>query len=183
MIETDKPAFAKIVLGFAELKGKQLSLPAVELYWGAMKRWSIDDFKAAAERLLSTSEFMPTPFDFEQMRKAGRPTPGEQFAIVLSYVRSGAYNRDPSLAFLDRDVTRPNAIAERAVRALGGYSVIGLYEFHQIQFLEKRFAEHYEAMQDAQETRDAVPQIARSPATNRLKGPVSAGSLLEELHS
>lgn len=163
MIEADKAAFAKIVLGFAELKSKQLSLAAVELYWGAMQRWTLPEFRAAAEHLLRTCEFMPIPRDFEELRKAGRPTPGEQFAVVLEYVRSGAYNRDPSLTFLDRDVLRPNVISVRAVRALGGYGVIGQYEAHQLQFLEKRFAEHYESMQDSQDTRDAVPQIATMP--------------------
>ena len=77
MESSDRQAFIEVVIGFAELKGKQLSAPALELYWEALKDWPLDEFKVAAAHLLKTSEFMPTPNSFEEIRKAGRPTAAE----------------------------------------------------------------------------------------------------------
>ena len=69
----DRKAFCEIVLGFAELKGKQLSAAAIELYWRSMQHWPLEDFRAAAQQLLRTCEFMPTPKDFEDLRRASKP--------------------------------------------------------------------------------------------------------------
>ena len=70
MQPSDRKAFLEVVVGFAELKGKQLSAPALELYWNAMQGWTIEDFRKAAAHLLQTCEFMPTPKDFNDLKKA-----------------------------------------------------------------------------------------------------------------
>lgn len=150
MNPADRKAFLEIVIGFAELKGKQLSPAALELYWRAMQDWPIDEFRAAASYLLKTSEFMPTPADFERLRKASRPTAGEAWLRVLDNVRSSDYRRGQTCG----------GVIDRAVAALGGYHVVGHCEIDKIGFLERRFAEHYDAMQDVDDTRAAVPQIA-----------------------
>lgn len=153
MIASDRQKFIEIVLGFAELKGKQLSAPALELYWRAMQGWSIEEFQEAAEELLRTCEFMPIPKDFEDLRKAGRDTAGEAWARVIGWCASGAY----------RDRVMGDPVIDRAVAALGGYRSIAMHEEEKLHFLERRFAEHFEAMQDAEDTRHAVPQIAFDP--------------------
>jgi hypothetical protein len=150
---TDKAEFAKVVLAFAELKSKQLSLPAIELYWLAMQDWDLSDFKLAATRLLKTAEFMPTPKDFEDLRKAGRMTSGEAFAKAIGWARSGVY-RNPAKT--------PEAILiDRVVHALGGWIAISNYDEEKLHFLEKSFIEHYETIQDATDTREALPQITK----------------------
>ena len=90
MTPDDRRPCLEIVIGFAELKGKKLSTPALELYWTAMQAWDLQDFRAAANHLLKTCEFMPTPKDFEDLRKAGRMKAGEAWAFVLDRVRKGA---------------------------------------------------------------------------------------------
>jgi hypothetical protein len=162
MIQADRQKFIEIVLGFAELKSKQLSAPALELYWRAMQRWSLEDFRAAAEQLVLTCEFMPTPKDFEDLRKAGRQTAGEAWAMVLEYVRKG-YHRwhGGGLPTLNTEVQKPlSNLLDRAVAAIGGYQAIAMSEIDKTHFLERRFAEHFEAMQEADDIREAVPQIA-----------------------
>lgn len=151
MNPTDRKAFVEIVVGFAELKGKALSAPAIELYWHAMRHWPIDDFRAAAEHLLRSCEFMPTPKDFEDIRKAGRLTAGEAWLRVLENVRSSAYRRGETCG----------GAIDRAVYALGGYHVVGHCDIDRLGFLERRFADHYETMQDAADTREAVPRLSR----------------------
>lgn len=146
----DRKAFLEVIIGFAELKGKQLSAPALEIYWRAMQGWTLEEFRAAAEELLRRCEFMPTPKDFEDLRNAGRLTPGEAWARALSLVRTGNYRGDYDLA--------PEI--ERAVHAIGGWRVIAQSSDEGLAFLERRFAEHYEAIREAEDTREAVPLLS-----------------------
>jgi hypothetical protein len=158
---TDKAEFAKVVIGFAELKGKVLSRPAIELYWLAMQDWSIEDFKAAAAHLLRTCTFMPEPKNFEDLRKAGRDTAGEAWIAARRYLRWGLHSHT-------LDESCPPLIA-RAVHAIGGPNVIAMCDEDKLTFLEKRFVEHYADIQDSEEVREAVPQIARQPDRLALK--------------
>lgn len=169
MTPQDRKAFVEVVLGFAELKGKQLSAPALELYWRSLQHWSLNEFRTAAEQLLRTCEFMPLPKHFEDLRKAGRPTAGEAWRWVLS--RYPAHRCQ--VETLDEE---HRALIERTVQAIGGWHVIDMCEVEKIHFLERRFAEHYADIQDAEDVREAVPEIAFD--RNRLAGPTSASNLL-----
>lgn len=178
MNPVDRKSFLEVVVGFAELKGKQLSAPAIELYWRSLQHWSLEDFRAAAEQLLRTCEFMPLPKDFEDLRKAGRPTSGEAWmkavqnsssAIVCGQVTHGTSCGDP--------------MVDRAARAVGGYGVIAMTDSDKLCFLEKRFCEHYESMQEAEDTRDAVPQITSTfkPRLQPGNGPKSFREMIPSL--
>jgi hypothetical protein len=179
MIPTDYDAFCQVVIGFAELKGKTLSAAAIELYWHAMQHWSLEDFKSAAVQLLRTSEFMPTPKSFEDLRKAGRPTAGEAWARVLEYARKGWSVWDGSHATVSGALPAPDDdLIDRTVRAIGGYEAIALSSVDATHFLERRFCEHYESIQDAQEIREALPQLTAPAPGKRLQGPASIQDLL-----
>jgi hypothetical protein len=146
MRKDDRQKFAEIVVGFAELKGKQLSAPAIELFWNAMQSWSIEEFTAAANHLVATCEFMPTPKDFFDLRKASRPTAGEAWARVLEHCRRGDYRRGEGIS----------PAIDKAARALGGYRAIAMLPVEQLQFLERRFASHYGEIADVEEARDGL---------------------------
>jgi hypothetical protein len=125
-----------------------MTLPALDLYWLAMQSWELDEFKQAAVHLLSNCQFMPTPYDFEQLRKAGRPSAAEAWAKVLDLVRHSNYANGSGDALIDR-----------AVSACGGYRLVGQQSDDSLPFMERRFAEHFETLQDAEHTRSAVPSI------------------------
>jgi hypothetical protein len=171
MIESDFEAFSAVVVGFAELKGKTLSTPAIKLYWGAMRHWSLEDFIVAAELLLQTAEFMPIPKDFEDLRKAGRATAPEAWITARDAIRSASWSDIESSGF-----TCGNPLIDRAVRAIGGYRAIGMCDSDKLHFLERRFAEHFETLETVTDTREAVPQITSQ--AGRLKGPHSVADLL-----
>lgn len=177
MTPEDRKPFLEILIGFAELKGKQLSAPAMELYWRSMQHWDIESFQAAAEQLLRTCEFMPIPKNFEDLRKAGRPTAGEAWMVALEFARKGyvQWESGPPTRF-GSALEPSDPLISRAVAALGGYQAIAMSPTDKTIFLEKRFCEHYEAMQDADEVREAVPEIAFDRVG--LKGPQSSGNLL-----
>jgi hypothetical protein len=172
MIPADRQKFVEVVLGFAELKSKQLSTPALELYWRSLQHWPLEDFLAAAEQLVRTSEFMPTPKDFEDLRKAGRRTAGEAWMLALEYAR-----HSHSAPYLNGSSTPDDELMVRAVRAIGGFRAIAMSDVDKTQFLERRFCEHYEAMKDAEDVRAAVPQIAYA-GRPQLSGPQSVRHLL-----
>ncbi len=137
-------------MGFAELKGKSLSAPALELYWNAMQGWSLEDFQAAANQLIRTCEWMPTPKNFEDLRKAGRMTAAEAWDRALRHCSTGAWRKGPL----------GDELIDQAIRVLGGYQAIAMGDISALQWLEKRFCQHYEQVEDAHDTRESVPQIA-----------------------
>lgn len=158
----DLPEFVAILNGLAAIKpgtGGKLGKEALKIWELAMADWPIERFREAASHLARAVEFMPSPFHFEQLRKAGRPTSGEVWAMVLACARSGDEHPDVSPA------------AKRALAAIGGIRAVMMSETSKTQFLAKSFAENFEAMQDADDVREAVPQIAGPAANARLNGP------------
>jgi len=156
MTPADRPKFAAIVMGFAELKGKQLSRAALDLYWSAMKHWDFDDFNIAAQELLRTCEFMPLPKDFEDLRKAELPNAGESWAAILECARRGC---EPQLS----------DAASRALRAIGGIRTVMMSESSKTHFLEKRFAEHFAAMQESDVGREVFPALTDERVRDAVK--------------
>jgi hypothetical protein len=153
MIETDKPKFCKTLLGLALVKPPHAKLvaEAYEIWWQALQDWPLEEFQQAAAHLSKSVEFMPSPFHFEQLRKAGRPTAGEAWADIRAMARH-SYEGEPA---------DPNAA--RALRALGGLRAVAMCDSDKVHFLERRFCEHFEQIQDAVEVRTALPQIAQEP--------------------
>lgn len=170
MQPSDKFGFLATLTGLAAIKpGGKLPKEAYEIWWQAMQDWSLDEFKQACTHLARSVEFMPNPFHFEQLRKAGRPTAGECWARALQCARSGRR-------------ASGNTLIDRAVQAIGGYSAIGMSEVDKTHFLEKRFCEHFETLQDAEDVREAVPQLAHQGAARLAStSPSSAAQLLPDL--
>lgn len=175
MLPTDKADFLRVLNGLAMIKPghAKLTEEALDLWWAAMREWSIADFKAAATHLAKSVEFMPSPFHFEELRKAGRPVAGEAWAEVLEYVRKGTVHwmgggRDFDPAY-SSSLKPTDPVALRAVAALGGFEQVAMCKNDQLPFMERRFCEHYESMQDSTDVRESVPQIANTEATMRLR--------------
>jgi hypothetical protein len=160
MTPADKTKFITQVAGLAVIKpGKELTKAAYEIWWQAMQDWTLEEFTAAAAHLARSVEFMPSPYHFEQLRKAGRAIPAEAWerarAACGSAIQCGQVTHNGSCG---------DELIDRAVRGIGGYGVIAMCESDKLHFLERRFAEHYETLQEAEDVRKALPQIASPPA-------------------
>lgn len=167
----ERAEFLRILNGLAALKpGKPLTPEGLEVFWQALAGWSIGEFRAAAAHLARAVEFMPNPYHFEQLRLATRPTAGEAWTRAVEHAATSAY----------RHGLLGNHVVDACVRAIGGYAAIAMCEADKLHFLERRFCEHFEAKQDAEDVRDALPQLAVRPA---LKGPQSAQALLGSARS
>lgn len=151
MQPSDKPQFLKVLNGLAAIKKTQLVPEALDLWWGCMADWTIEDFKAGAIEVLKRTDFMPTPKDFEDLRSAGRMTAGEAWDYAVGHAGSSAYRQGPM----------GNPMIDQCVRMLGGYSAIAMCDEDKLHYLERRFVEHFETLDDAQSVRESVPQIAR----------------------
>lgn len=164
MQATDRKKFLETLNGLSALKpGKELTPAALELWWQSMRGWSIEEFVTAASHLTGSVEFMPSPFHFEQLRKASKPTVGEAWSTALS--RCTAW----------RTGQRWDDAIERAVAAIGGYRAIAMADVETaLPHIERRFKEAYEAIDDAEQVRQALPHLAPAPGINYRDGRFTA---------
>lgn len=152
MQPSDKPKFVTTLVGLASIKGRELTSEAIDLWWLSMAPWSIEDFTAAAAHLIGACQFMPTPYDFSQLRKAGELTAGEAWSLALSGQSLPAASR-----------------VARAAQIVGGqYAIRHANVEKDLPFIERRFKEAYEDLCDVDPVREALPQIAATEQSKRL---------------
>lgn len=157
MIDSDKSEFSKILGGMSEIRGKPLSREGMAMYWLALSDWSMEEFRQAAKHLLSHSQFMPTPYDFEQLRKkSSDETAGEAWEQVRRVIRH-RHHSDP---------TSISPKVDKIVRMLGGYTTLGLTPSDEMQWREKKFFELWESQSDAEEVRQALPLLSNGRETD-----------------
>lgn len=158
----DFAEFDKVIVGLAELHGKELSAAAIKLYFTALRHWSLDDVKRAAVQLLRTSKFMPKPQDFEELRRANDDSAHEAWERVLR-----------------GDRLEPGSLEERAAQMLGGQSAIRRADIYRdLPHFHRRFLEAYADLSDRTFTREVIPQLANARSRNNaLQGPVSLGQI------
>ena len=152
MLDTDKSEFVKTLMGLAAIKpgGNMLTKESYEIWWNAMRDWPIEEFKSAASHLAKAVEFMPSPFQFNQLRKAQEHTPGEAWAIALSACKRW---RNPD--------DLPKGRVAEAVRAIGGWKALAMADTEKDNpFLERRFSKAYEQLQDVEDARLALPHFS-----------------------
>ena len=100
---SDRPEFVRVLNSLAAIRRVDLTEDAYELWWQSMKDWPIDDFKDAAGYLLKNCQFMPTPFDFEQLRKKSEPSAREAWASVISIDELRHVDAEPDPADAQED--------------------------------------------------------------------------------
>ena len=165
MDNNDRPEFVQVLNGLAAIRRVDLTTEAYELWWQSMKDWPLDDFKDAAGYLLLNCQFMPTPYDFEQLRKKGEVSAHEAWSMAMQHVE-GAW----------RQGVLGDALTDRVVAMLGGYGVIALTHQEKLGFLERRFLDTYNDLLDTSGVREAFPDLTERP---RIKqgSPVQIGKM------
>ena len=152
MDNNDRPEFVQVLNGLAAIRRVDLTKEAYELWWQSMKDWPLDDFKDAAGYLLLNCQFMPTPYDFEQLRKKGEVSAHEAWSMAMQHVE-GAW----------RQGVLGDALTDRVVAMLGGYGVIALTHQEKLGFLERRFLDTYNDLLDTSVVREALPDLTERP--------------------
>lgn len=160
MEQRDYDSFCEVLLGFAEIKSKVLSAPAVELYWRAMQPWSIEAFRTAALHLLRTCEWMPTPKHFQDLLRAGEQTAGEAWDAV----------------YLGRGVVTERA--RRAAEIASSGRKLGMLDIErEVPHVQRRFLEIYNELTDVEQARTALPNLEETALRIRTDGLKRLGKL------
>jgi hypothetical protein len=147
----DFTRFRAVITGMAKLYERELDGTLLDAYWLAMRDWTLPDFEAAAQQLMGRAKFMPRPADFNELRNATRVTSGEAWALALEHVRKGHH----------RDGPKAPADVDRAVRAIGGWQIIGQATDEDLRFLERRFTANYSEIREATDIREELPLLPR----------------------
>lgn len=184
--EAEKSSFVAALTELAAMKpGAKISERQHAVWWRTFSAstWTLEEFRQACAHFVTGIEFMPNPYHFDQLRKSMRTAPGEAWAFVLDFVRKGyhrAHERVSSAPKMDVPCVAPSIA--KAVAAIGGFEAVAMSNRDQIPFLERRFAEHFEDLREADDLRESVPQIAAASAsTLRVHGPKSAQQLMSQL--
>lgn len=152
MYPSDKPKFVTTLVGLAAIKNRELTDEAIDLWWLSMAAWSIEDFTTAAAHLITACQFMPTPYDFAQLRRAGELTSGEAWLEMFS---------GKSLA--------PGSRAARAAEIVGGQYEIRHADLERdVPHIQRRFMQVYDELTDVDSVRDALPALAYKPPADAL---------------
>jgi hypothetical protein len=164
MQATDRKKFCSTLNGLAAVKpGKELTPEALEIWWTAMRQWSIEEFVSAASHLASSVEFMPSPFHFEQLRKASKPTTGEAWKTALERCKQW------------RKGERLDDAIDRAAATVGGYRAIAMADTETaLPHIERRFKEAFQELDDVETVREALPHLKPAPGINFRDGRFTA---------
>lgn len=159
MRSADRTEFGRLLVALAAMKpGGKLTDESLELWWLSMADWSLEDFRAAASHLARSVEYMPSPFHFEQLRKAAQTTPSEAWTVALAFCK---HWRDPEV--------QPDGRIARAAAAVGGLRAIAMADTEKdLPHVQRRFLQAYAELSEVEAVREALPQIA--PAPLRLLG-------------
>lgn len=152
MESSDKSAFVEVLAGLAAIWRVDLTKEVIQLWWRSMRDWPIDDFKDAAGYLVRNCQFMPAPYDFEQLRKKGEKSAHEAWSLALIHAE-GAW----------RYGVLGDARIDQVVAMLGGYGVIALTSTYKLGFLERRFMDAYKDLSDSRGVREALPNLTKQP--------------------
>jgi hypothetical protein len=166
----DGKKFRDVLRGMGRMYGQEPDNLVLDAYWIALREWSYPEFEAAAARLMLTAKFMPRPADFNELRKASNDTAAECWARALTHAAAlstcgGYLQEEPS----------GDERLDAVVRTIGGYKAMANASPRDLQFMAQRFAENFESVTGAEETRAALPQLTGGP---RLAGPRSTAELL-----
>lgn len=171
MQPNDFARFNAVMTGMAEVHQRELSTFLLDVYWLAMKDWSLEDFEAAAGHLLQNLKWMPKPSDFTDLRKAGQPTAHEAWDTAVANCTSWRDGKSYAGELIDR-----------VVRSIGGYRAIAMADQERdLPHIQRRFLEAYADLSAVEPAREAVPQIAAVGARKALRGPTPMADFLPNL--
>jgi hypothetical protein len=106
---------------------------------------------------MATSQFMPRPADWHELRKAAAMTAGEVWEAAIAVCpgwRNGSASVDP--------------LTDRVVRMVGGYERLAMEPLDTQHFTRNKFIELYAELAETEGAREAVPAIAGPPGRPRL---------------
>jgi hypothetical protein len=137
--QADFARFHAVMTGMAKVYERELDGPLLDAYWLCLRDWSLADFEAAAAHLMRSARFMPRPADFNDLRKAAGKT-----LAAEAWFTAG---------------TSADPVANRAMHIATQGRYVGHIPLDELPWVQKRFLQVYDEMQDVGEARAALPHL------------------------
>lgn len=138
MKPNDRRQFDMTIVALAELHGKELSKPLLNMYWEALKDIPFEDFNRAANLIVRTGKFFPKPADFREQVMAGLPI---QAALAYGKVQK---------AFIEGGVYATVVFDDPAIHAaidnLGGWVKFCNLTDNELKWWRKDFEKVYQGV-------------------------------------
>jgi hypothetical protein len=163
MNQDDKDIFGQMMTGIAEIYGKKLSAPLLEIYWHLLTRYTLSQIKSALEKHMlnpDAGQFMPKPADIIRYLECDTQTQALQaWTKVINAIKSvGAYS---SVAFDD-------PLIHVVIIEMGGWIALCHTSLEQLNFKCHEFSKRYSALQTQQ------------PLTNSVNYPQKLSGIIEQ---
>ncbi len=146
MTEQDRTRFAATIAMLASVFGREVDEPLIDSYWMALGDLSLEDFEAAAKKLVGSAPHFPKPVEFKDLIQDSDADRAEQAwleVVKLSRNCQAAKHSDPK--------------AEGVVKGMGGWIRLGAMserEFH--AFAKRDFIDAYRGSQAAGARRELI---------------------------
>lgn len=144
--------FRDLMRGMGRVFGSEPDALVLDIYWLALRDWTLPEFESATALLMASAQFMPRPADYAQMRRAAEPTAAEAWAKVLAKVRTMSRY----------ELVKIDPRIDAVVAQLGGYGTLMSMTTDQTPWIAKRFSELWSDAATAESAR-ALAQDGRSP--------------------
>jgi len=136
----EKPKFLEAILGLASLFSRELDDAAIMLYWDAVRRMSLEDFRVAVRVAAKVEDHFPPP----------------AVLLALTSVKASlmAANAWPEVMAKARNSSgnHSDPIAAEAIRLMGGGKRLGQMAEEDLEVWgRKRFEELYQDLVEAKE--------------------------------
>lgn len=142
MNDTDKKQFAYLMAGVGEAFQKDLSKPALRIYWEVLKPYTLEEVEQAVFKLLKTRTItgtIPVPAEIIQAmdsRQASLPSAAEVWDLILKAAEAG----------MDKpDIPDP---ASKALSVVGGYRELTKTSYESLRYAFPKFQSAYNEMAD-----------------------------------
>jgi hypothetical protein len=133
--ETDKSRFKIILLGLAELYGKEPSDTTLDLYYNALSDLEYEDILRVANILARTSKFFPKPVEF---REHIVPDLDTEVSLALDKVEKAFYG-----AGVYQTVIFDDPVIHKVIESLGGWVAYCEQPEKDVTWWKKDFAKLY----------------------------------------
>ena len=140
----DKKAFAEMISTLAVLYDKDVSPVLRKIYWEVLSTYSDEEVKFMFNQAVANCKFFPKPSELIQFIKTIKQeqkqleeiTSLEAWGMVMSGLEYGRVPEDEKI--------------QQAIRRLGGWDYLKGKTYDDLHWLEKRFVEHYNQIEESQ---------------------------------
>lgn len=130
----NKKRFAQIMAAMGIALQKEVDKALIRIYWEIFRKYSDEQIEAACNAALTSCKFFPKPSEIIELIPNGSSTPLAAWGAVMDALEHGTEAADPGI--------------NETVRRLGGWGYLREKTNDELQWISKRFVEHYRDLQE-----------------------------------